>query len=341
MHFISRIRQMNLPVSFLEGKFFLIPSVRFKDEVLHTGFMLCTTLSNEQAKLTEQSEQSEKLNFYEDLRANFRASRSDFKIVSLQDLFEIENGLCGDCFEITSVLNSVSGEKSTAYQLRGFLNIVNRYLKRLNSDAEVSLVEDLLLYSASFKLIESLFPFEEFISLTTEVRKHLSTDRVSDVSVVRSNVVSFLNEQVKSELFQVKHLSSKELKKFKACTDVVLFDAQLLMNLASSSFKEGLVKSESFTFEELFGQLLFYPGFTFTKFSVLPVPEFEALKVMLSFVDKNFSLDVTSGIKNKIVLTGTGTSVDVSVIDTMKSLFDANNDTLSNYATLYRVAKTI
>lgn len=329
------------PESFLNDKFLVVPTMVFPDGFLHAGFYHCKNV-NENAPGMESCFREVFNDYYGDQLLFEKVSVNDLtsnemyckKCVSLVDSFFINE----DTFEPGVTLGKVLVS----------LDVIFRRLKKVTDfsfafDSSIS-------YSNN-----SYYFFNDVTSLNNVMimlRDRFFLDRAGSVDKLRLEVIDYLSNVFVTDGFEESVLfkeltndgfnftcfessSFNVLETFEGFDKFVVFDSNVLNSLYNMSFKNNYDSSLQSLFEKLF----FYPGFKPGMFSVLPYFEFQALQHIVSFMS-SYDWKVKSySFPNKVTVTKSDISDET--LDMMQALFDASNDTLNNYETLYSVVKTV
>lgn len=328
------VKNNALPFGFLDEELLLVPTVKFKgSEVIHVNFYSCRAFEN----ISPETDL-----FLETLLNDFKTTRSLFESISLNEFFNSGGKYCKKCFNSVVVNVSKVHEYKFIFYAHELISEVIKHMERLKPDADVRLFRDFtLLWSWSEAVTLTFKSYETLTSLRNEVSSRLFADRVSSLETFHSELVTFILNNTEVTNLNSVSLMTEPVESFKDFSGVslqensgkVIFDSTPLRSYDQQFF--GLKEHH-----DLLSKILFSPTFTVSKFCVLPAVEFEALKIIVSLNN-----DATVHREDKIFLENTVTVPGfVNVLDvceTMESLFDKNNETMSNYVTLYDVASTI
>lgn len=298
------VEKLNLPDSFLEEEFLLVPREGFQNELIHSNFDDC------ELEYTGKKYSDAEHNFYYNLSLDFDKDRLLFKKVSLREFLNNLDAFCSHCAELTFAVKEEIFPKG--YTFLGFLlSAIKIKLDRLQPGVSFTPEKDwdVLTWGVPNLFLSS---FKDLNYIHEAYQKRVSLDNFGlnseeNINVFKKKISSFLypNFEVKSDFDE----------KF------VIFDST---SVASSTMNYLLTLDVN---AKLLSKILFRPGFTHEQFAVLPYLEFKALQKIVSHV---------SSVSGVICDEPT-----FEILDTMKKLFDENNNSMSNYETLYSVAKHV
>lgn len=322
-----------LPDGFMDEKLLLVPKFSLT-KVTHLGLGYCPSFSG--------STKQETVDYLRELDDDFEGSRSLFKSMSFNEFFANEEKFCKKCSSYVKINVPLDG--SLPLRAWEVINFVTFCTNRLTSDLTADWYTDLCIVIPEHEGIEAIF--ENFTSLKEfrmKVKDRLFSDRVPSLQNFREKLVEFVTDFSFSkfnftENGVVNKLSSTFMVSLKeellTSADLVIFDSTELV----FSYRT-ILKLEGFQ-RDFAEKILFSPALTISKFAVLPYLEFEALKIIVEFNNVNAYSQYDRISLERNVAVSQDTNL-VELCETMKQLFDENNVTMRNYATLYDVAVNV
>lgn len=326
------IEENNFPSWVLEEKILLVPVVRSNDSIIHADFFGCPVIESLGSDFSHYG-------FYAELFSNFYDTydKAGFEKVSFNHILNNLNVYCNKC-AIDAPLDSDYLQQSLLPMLR----TLNKCFNHLNK-----------IDSGSFNFDNAKHVFNDLFALNTlvvDLPQWVSLRNFEDECVSKISEVFFENgfslEKVRSFACEV---VAEQLFSFENNVSSVDGVVHQLLQKQKEAFVEEFKSNESFVIfksnqgavsllgleSDYYGsleflRLFFYPGFKLGSFSVLPYPEFMALKYIVKENEFFETKSVMVNFKPTRLL-----------LEQMNSLFDENNPVMSNYQSLFEIANTV
>lgn len=348
MNLESFLKEANLPDFMLDVKFLAFPPFGFENNIIHLGTINCS--------LIKEGSRQEHI-FYSDMLDAYYFDANNFKLSSFNDFLNNVDSFCKECSQFCT-LNESDGKRTLRLNIEEIIMNLQLKYTRLMSEGSFSNVSDWALIAPSY-LNNFVNSFEPIFVFNEKLKNKLTLDRFPDVKSVetfREKCLTFLKkenfEAYPSYTFNLDDLSNLEHKKnFEAeIFDNKIFDFSPSVIFDSSAFSVYTLDTLlNFSDEKFLTNVIFYPGFQVSPYSVLPYVEFEVFKSLLT-------ASLCSIEDNQDYYNETGESPDFDVFEsksvfcpsnafivaeTMEKLFEVDNSTLNNYFDLFEIAVNV
>lgn len=334
--------EADLPDELMNIKWLTVPRKFFKKKKAHLDFYDCNDLNYTASK--------EDL-FYETLQDALEGTSSKklkrlFEAISFNEFLANEDKYCEKC-SLDAYIFINDFESSELYTGAEFF--VNALTLMINRVQKNILVEPSVAWKKVFEHDTALKIFQSFKEsriLVKNFRNYLTSDTFG--------VETFESREVfENELWDYIKEDTLNNLSFKNSTPMVsfieslknVFETQGKIDNTFVIFDGSLIKASLLTkflkleeISDLASKIIFREGFNLEPFTVLPYFEFEALKIMFKKLNVLDASTFTGFTKN---VAFSEFKPDAIVLETMKSLHDKNNPSMSNYQNLFEVAVNV
>lgn len=332
----------SLLVEFNDIKFFCVPTVSFENDVIHLGGVNCSLIGRDASKRM--------LDFYENLSKDYETNRFLYKNVTFNDLVTDEGKYCNFCSDgVRLASDAFDADEEMFDDADSLLAMLEAKVNRLTPDTRFADFFDWKILHGYGKLNTIFQSFEGMEDFNLKFHERLFNDSFltsslevlsaqEKESIVENNIWEFLL----SSFFPKVSLQGD--------SDFNVFLNDLKSNFQSSSFQtnDTVIFNGKFLtsnrmdalFRRAYGdvvrQIVFNPKFKVSSFTVLPALHFEVIKIMFEKFLEDVSFE--NFLKQSVVCK---TTPSEETLEMMEKLFVKDNETMSDYKTLYEITTTI
>lgn len=343
MSLLTLLKQYPVPSWVLTKNVILTPTSFTASSVVHFNIFECPDFSERIAAYVEDSDAE--IQHYSNLNDELYGNQtfSGYDLFSLEYILKLENNFCLECASFAGVAEA---DATYTFDLEAFLELLNDCTRRmsitLTSFLDTEDTDDLDLMFELLKYVNYFSTWSDLRNFYEDFVNKLSSDRfpseqeMMDCQRTASEFVA--HHSLKSPVqLPVGGLTLLELlndfendlvKKLTSNTEYTIFKTnyeRLDADLA------GIIGYDDAYFLSKF---FFYPGFRFDEFCVLPYSVFLAFKIYLTKHSSYFDVSI----RTELTLEEKPSQ---KVIESMRALYNSENDTLSKYSSLHEIATTV
>lgn len=342
MSLTKLLLRADLPNELMNVKCLTVPLKGFKRKKIHLDLYDCDAFSGMSGE--EDDYYDALLNdLNEDINNNLKGS---FKAISFNEFLAIESKYCDECSLEAYIFESSFDASAHAVSARFFVTSLKLMIDRVQKNV---LVEPKVAWSRIFEqdgVLNIFKSFNEFEILVKDFKKCLTLDTFGVETVesrevfekelwdyIKNDTLNSLTYKNSSPMVNlIESLKDVFVTHAKTDNSFVILDALSIRRKVVTKFLETEKTSV------LASKIIFREGFNIEPFTVLPYFEFEVLKIM--FKESN-GLDIMAyeDFINKVAFSEF--KPDPVVLETMKSLYDENNSSMTNYQNLFEIAVNV